>query len=146
MNRTIPNKNLQAGFTLVELLITVAVIGVLAAIAAPMVTGYISTSRQGVMKSNINSISLFEKNFQLENRYYKPGTYDPSDPDNTAGLKKQLGWEPQTDKDTITYVVTCEAAKSSSACKRTSGYYITATDSDDPSNPLCVAFEGATCP
>ena len=146
MNRTTQKNNVQAGFSLIELMIALAIIGVLAAIATPMVTGYISTSRQAVLKNNINSISIFEKNYQLEKRYYVPGTYDPSDPNNASGLKQRLGWEPNTDKNTITYVVTCESAASASACKRSSGYYITATDSDDPSNPVCLGFEGAACP
>ena len=135
-------------FTLTELLITVAVVGILAAIAAPFVTGYISTSHQGVMKNNVESIRLFEKNYQAEHRAYVSGTYDPADPGAADGLKSRLGWEPRTEKNTITYVVHCQTDTTDTTdpeCTRTSGYYVNATDSED-STTICVAFEGASCP
>lgn len=135
-------------FTLVEIMITLAVIGIVAAIAVPMYSSYISDSRQAVMKQNIESIRLFEKNYEAEYRVYVSGTYDPSNPSASNGLKTLIGWEPRTEKSTITYVVACATPNSDTSnpqCARTSGYYVTGTDSDDNSS-LCVAFEGASCP
>ena len=50
-----------AGVTLVELMITLAIIGVLSAVAIPMYTDFIATARQAVMSDNIGSIILFEE-------------------------------------------------------------------------------------
>ena len=53
----------QAGFTLIELMVVVAVIAVLAAIAMPVYQGYVGTSRESVLVNNISSI-------EIENRLY----------------------------------------------------------------------------
>lgn len=109
------------GFTLVELLITVAIIGVLSAVAIPYFTDYVDTASEGVMRTNMETIRLFEEDYRLSEGTYVAGTYDPANPNAAGGLKSKLGWEPRTTGDLITYVVDNVSA---------SGYRITATDQD----------------
>ena len=110
-----------SGFTLIELLITVAIIGILAAIAVPMFTDYADTASEGVMRSNIETIRLFEEEYRLSEGSYVSGTYDPANPNAVGGLKSRLGWEPKTTADQITYVV--------DNVTRT-GFRVTATDAN----------------
>lgn len=148
MNRRNSPMSRAHGYTLVELIIVVAMIGLLAAIAVPLVTGYIGDSHQSMIKENIQTIRLFEKNYELQHKVYMSGTYDPANSGASTGLKARIGWEPKTGKDTITYVVTCEtpdADPSKPTCARGSGYYVTGTDDDGTT--ACLAFEGtASCP
>ena len=50
--------HLQAGFTLIELMIVVAIIGILAAIAMPQYGDYVSRARASGAVSELNSVKL----------------------------------------------------------------------------------------
>ncbi len=63
------------GFTLPELMITVGILAVVAAIAIPAYTGYIKTSRQTEGWSNLRSLQIAEEEYFLEkNSYFAGGT------------------------------------------------------------------------
>ena len=59
-----------AGFTLLELLIVVAIIGILAGVGIPAYNGYIQKSKEDVAKNNLRSISLMEANYFSDNNSY----------------------------------------------------------------------------
>ncbi|WP_413575141.1 type IV pilin protein [Bdellovibrio sp. HCB290] len=68
MKRT--TRTSQAGFSLVELMVVVAIIGVLASIAVPAVNKYIAKARQSEAKTNLASLYTSEKAFYSEYTTY----------------------------------------------------------------------------
>lgn len=67
------------GFTLLELMIVIAIIGIVASISIPAYTGYMTNARMSEAKNNITALQLAEEEFFLENNTY---CYDNSN-DNT---------------------------------------------------------------
>jgi prepilin-type N-terminal cleavage/methylation domain-containing protein len=95
----------QKGYSLIELMVAVGIIGIITAIGLPMYQDYVATAQQGVMVENMETIRLFEEEARLSTGSYVAGTYDPDDSEDAAGLKALIGWSPGTTTDEITYVV-----------------------------------------
>ena len=92
------NKQSASGFTLVELMVALAVLMIIFAIGLPAYRGYIQTSQEGVVITNIHTIELFQEDFFLRNGVY-------SEPHaNIAAITAAIGWDPRTD-DGITYSI-----------------------------------------
>jgi len=81
------------GFTLIELMITIAIIAILAAVALPMYNGYIDTARQGVLVSNISTIEIFQEDLRLRTGAYLLVAAD------VAAITAGIGWDPRDDGD-----------------------------------------------
>ncbi len=68
------------GITLIELVVTVAIIAVITSIAIPAYNGYIATAHNTEGWNNLNGIRLAEEEYFLEN-----GTYFAGDSGSTLG-------------------------------------------------------------
>ena len=88
----------NSGFTLVELMIVVAVLAVIMAIALPAYNDYIETAEEGRLISNIESMQVFQEDFFLRNGVYAVGLAD------IAAIEAAIGWDPQQN-DGVTYSI-----------------------------------------
>jgi type IV pilus assembly protein PilE len=91
----------ENGFTLIELMITVGIVGVLSAVAFPAYQGYVETSATRTAEANAKILSGFEDNYFYENDTYLAGTYSPP---GANGLSA-LDWTPSGDQDKYDYMV-----------------------------------------
>jgi prepilin-type N-terminal cleavage/methylation domain-containing protein len=115
-------KRKQQGFTLIELMIAVAIIVVLSAVALPLYQGYIQTSRQGVLVNNISTMEIFQEDFRLRTGAYLLVAA------NVGVISGAIGWAPQVN-DGTTYVIADGGGGS---------YDVTATD--DNGVAVCFRF------
>lgn len=65
-----PKLFVQRGFTLIEMLITIAIVSVISMIATSTYTGYINTTNISSAKTQIKVLSLVIDDYYLENGYY----------------------------------------------------------------------------
>ncbi|MBU2549416.1 MAG: prepilin-type N-terminal cleavage/methylation domain-containing protein [Proteobacteria bacterium] len=63
------NKN-RKGFTLIELMIVVAIIGILAAIAIPQFASYRQRAQDSAAKSSLKNLATAQENYYAENNTY----------------------------------------------------------------------------
>jgi prepilin-type N-terminal cleavage/methylation domain-containing protein len=76
-NKSKPSAN-NCGFTLVELLVVVAIIGILAAIAIPSYMKYIRSARTTEATSNLAAIQSYEESYFSENDTYLSAGANPA--------------------------------------------------------------------
>jgi type IV pilus assembly protein PilE len=117
MSGSMENRRIK-GVTLIELMIALAIIGVIAAIAVPMYTDYIKAAQLAVLKTNIQSIEFMMDNYERDEGGY-PRAADTSYRVG-ADLLSFLGWAPSA-SDQSTYVVSDVTA---------AGYTVKATHPD----------------
>lgn len=68
----------KEGFTLVELMIVVAIIGILAAIAIPNFLNYQLKSKTAEAKTNLGAIKTSQASYRAENDFYATCTANPA--------------------------------------------------------------------
>ena len=71
--------NLQHGFTLVELLVVVAIIAMLVLLLLPAINAARESARQSTCLSNVRQIGLAMANFESATSYYPPSWSEPVD-------------------------------------------------------------------
>jgi type IV pilus assembly protein PilA len=110
------------GFTLIEMMIAIAVIAIISAIALPFYNDYIETGEEGVLVNNISTIEIFQEDFRLRNGTYAVGLAD------IAAITAAIGWSPRAN-DGVTYAI---------ADSDGSFYEVTATN--PAGNSVCIQF------
>lgn len=119
----------QRGFSLVELMITVAILVVIAGIAIPAYNGYIREARLSAARANLEPLRVALEDYRIDNNTYLAGSWDPSG--NKTLQTGALGWKP--DGDEGQYVYSVSAAGNGSI---TNSYTITVTHKAYPSDPV----------
>lgn len=92
------NQRKQSGFSIIELLVALTILGIVVSFAVPVYQDYIDTSQEGVLRSNIFSIEIFQEDFMLRNGNYANDLAD------IAAIDAAIGWNPRSD-DGITYSI-----------------------------------------
>lgn len=96
----------SSGFTLIELMIVVAVLAIISAIALPAYNGYVQTSREAVLINNISTIEVFQEDFRLRTGAYLTAAA------NAAAIEAAIDWEPEGDEPGTTYSIAAGAGGS----------------------------------
>ena len=73
----------QTGYTLIELMVVVAIIGILGAIAIPGYIGYRLRAERSVAWTDLQALRLLEEQFYAENNFYA-GPFAVSNPNGAA--------------------------------------------------------------
>jgi type IV pilus assembly protein PilE len=83
MNKYMRKHSRNGGFTLIEVMITVAIVAILAAIALPSYIDYLTRSKLVESKTNLSDMRTRMEQYFLDNRTYPTGgcaTYDATTP------------------------------------------------------------------
>ena len=119
----------QSGFTLIELMVVIAVLAIITAIALPAYNGYVQTSREAVLINNISTIEVFQEDERLRNGAYLTNAAD------AAAIEAAIGWENEGDEPGTTYAIAPGAGGS---------YEVTATSPDG--TEVCLRLpDGERC-
>ena len=70
--RKVAQRERESGFTLIELMIVIVIIGILAAIAVPTFTHFRDQAREAQVKSNCHTVQLLTEDFATQNNGVYP--------------------------------------------------------------------------
>jgi len=130
----------SSGFSLVELMVTIAIAAVLSGVAVSVYLGYVTSSRESAMLQVMQSVKIFEEDRRVRLGEYVEGAYNPSNPSVSGGLATTLGWNPADPDPDISIVAACATDGNAPECARGSAIEITATHTQGES--ICRAYNG----
>jgi len=114
--------NMKKGFTLIEIMIVVAIIAILAAIAIPNFIAYRQTAQANSCKGNIKQLQAAVEAYQIKYNKYPTGLADlTSDSDGGVPIMKSTPtcpfasatYEYNAGDDTKAATITCPSANTS---------------------------------
>ena len=114
----------QKGFTLIELMIVVAIIGILAAIAIPNFLKFQARAKQSEAKSNLKGIYTALRTYYAENTFYAPC--------GATGTSGFCGWAPDGGNQRYRYVLSAATSGALSSGCADPGTGITDSNSSTP--------------
>lgn len=111
----------NAGFSLVEMMIAVAVLFIVSGIAISLYSGYTQTARQQTLMAKVEAFRMFQDNWQIDNETYVAGDYVPGGTNDFDAM----GYRIAGDRDGISLNVEACDGGAIETC-----YKVTATDRD----------------
>ncbi|MES9845782.1 MAG: prepilin-type N-terminal cleavage/methylation domain-containing protein [Candidatus Sedimenticola sp. 6PFRAG5] len=126
----------QDGFTLVELMIVVAIIAILAAIAIPAYQQYIQEAQLTVPRNNAESLRIALEDFWLENDTYLDMNGKQWVPGGNQNLETDHNWRPDGDNENYMYTVVNATATT---------WVVLVESMDDPVNHWVRCEKNGTC-
>jgi type IV pilus assembly protein PilE len=131
------------GFTLIELMITVAIIAVLAAIALPSYQDYVRKGRRADGRALLQAASLAQEKFRLGNASYSSATTNLSPPCGAGTCTSEQGYYTLAiglGASPTGYILTANAVSTSSQANDTGCTAIVLT-----MNAGSISYTPATC-
>ena len=128
--------NAKKGFTLMELLIVVAIIAVLIAIAIPVLNGQLEKAREAADAANIRSAyaEVMVQSLEAETGEDE----DDIESDDITLTQKQDGWQTADVADSLAKLGTVEGTPSAGGTAKVA---YTPGDSDDVEGSVTITFE-----
>jgi len=124
------NNDIEKGFTLIELMIVVVIIGILAAVAYPSYVDSTRTANRSTAQSDLMQLASFmERNFSEANRYDQDSSGTAI---NTAALP--FDQTPRTGAATYGYTI---AFSSTAPCTTATCFTLTATPAGGQTADSC---------
>lgn len=132
----------NSGFTLIELMVTIAIISILAGIAIAAYNGYVREAKLGTAKINADSLKIFLEDYRLDYNTYKVAGLTSL---NETQLLNNLGWSPDGDSivgnDPFTYTVSVTDNTYDILVEHLTGEWVRC---DDRMTNCCSGYAGNT--
>jgi prepilin-type N-terminal cleavage/methylation domain-containing protein len=134
-------RNRCAGFSLIELMVVIVVIGIMAAMAAPSFNRAVEQSRANIAYANLQAIWAAQRVYWLEKHAYNPKLYDESASNDLYDLglvDRAVGGTSMK----YTYGMTADETTFSATATRTSGDGWTGSFTIDSNGTLSGSVSG----